>query len=72
MEHRAKRDERDEKSGETGQKDRGQKEELRIVNCETGNPPEGWESGGQFQKMQKIENLLWERLSSRDPAISTT
>jgi hypothetical protein len=40
---------------------------FRIADCETGNPPEGWESEGQFQKKQKTEILLWERLSAVIP-----
>jgi hypothetical protein len=32
----------------------GDKAELRISNCETGNPPEGWESEGQFRDFNSM------------------
>jgi hypothetical protein len=32
--------------------DRRQRTEFRIADFETGNPPEGWESEGQFRNAQ--------------------
>jgi hypothetical protein len=29
--------------------DRERRKEFRIADCETGNPPAGWESEGQFK-----------------------
>jgi hypothetical protein len=57
------------------------KDKFRIADCETGNPPEGWESAGQFKskesgdRRQEAETetgrdgdaakSIWERLSRR-------
>jgi len=48
---------------------------LRIANCETGNPPEGWESAGQLRiekqgarrqnKKLKAESSKEERVAGR-------
>jgi hypothetical protein len=31
--------------------------ELRIADCATGNPPEGWESEGQFEIDEVLDSL---------------